>query len=160
MSSHNVKGGEVNYREFVTHLQSIDFKYEGSGAFRSAYRRGKVVVKVPLNGDGICDNRTEAAAWHKYKSRPTSKGYRLAPCRMLNNGCLMMVVVDRDVTYGVLHKEDWTYKIEGGQVGLYRGQIVAFDFALNIPERSDWEEQSGLKSEWFYRNGWNNSNYQ
>src|SRR5271167_1192860 len=93
--SDNGMGGEVDYYGFVKHLQSAGFQYEGQGTFRIVYRRGMVVIKVPRNGDGIVDNRTEAAAWHKYKSRPTPKGYRLAPCRMLANGCQMMVAVDR-----------------------------------------------------------------
>ena len=153
-------GGEVDYSEFIDHLLDLGFSRIGEGSFRSCYLRSKVVIKVPINGDGIMDNRTEAAAWHKYKSRPTPKGYMLAPCRMLPNGCLMMVTVDRYAGYEVLHQEEWSRKIEGGQVGLYRGRVLAFDFALNIPERAEWEDKWGIKSEWFYFHGWNNNEYQ
>lgn len=153
-------GGAVDYVSFIRHIESKGFVYLGQGSFRSVYQRGKMVIKVPRNKDGINDNRTEATAWHKYKSHPTTKGYRLAPCRMLPNGCQMMVVVDRYVVTDILHKEEWTHKIESGQVGMYRNQAVAYDFALNIVERAEWEERWDFKSEWFYANNWNNPEYQ
>lgn len=153
-------GGDVDYKDFIQHLNSIGFRYVNQGTFRQVYQRGKIVIKVPRNGDGINDNRTEATAWHKYKSQPTSKGYMLAPCRMLANGCQIMVTVDRYANADLLHKEEWTCKIEGSQVGMYRNKVVAYDFALNITEREEWEKKWARRSVWFYANGWNNSGYQ
>ena len=160
MSGNSDMGGDVDYVPFIRHIESLGFKFIGRGSFRQVYLRGKIVIKVPRNGDGINDNRTEAAAWHKYKSHPTPKGYMLAPCRMLANGCQMMVAVDRDAPSDVRYKDEWASKIESGQVGMYRERVVAYDFALNIPERAEWEHQWGVKSVWFYANGWNNGEYQ
>jgi hypothetical protein len=166
ISGNSEFGGDVDYSAFIRHIEPLGFKFEGQGTFRLAYKRGKVIIKVPRNIDGIYDNRIEAAAWHKYKSQPTPKGYLLAPCRMLANGCQMMVTVNltwffnQDVFSDILHKEDWTYRIEGGQVGMYREKVVAFDFALNIPERALWEREWGVRSTWFYDKGWNNSEFQ
>jgi hypothetical protein len=153
-------GGEVDYSNFIEYIQSLGFEYIGAGSFRRAYRRDKVVIKVPINGDGILDNKTEAAAWHKYKSRPTSKGYFLAPCRMLPNSCLMMVLVESCNYSSSVPETSWAERIEGHQIGMYRDKVVAFDFALNIPERATWEKEWGMYSEWFYANGWDNSEYQ
>jgi len=153
-------GGDVDYNSFIQHIQSAGFVRIGSGSFRSVYQRGKFVIKVPLNKDGILDNRTEATAWHKYKSQPTSKGYMLAPCRMLPNGCQIMVFVEREISNNIRHKDRWADKIEGRQVGIYRGHTVAYDFALNIVERKSWEEEWGERSVWFYSNGWDNQQYQ
>ena len=153
-------GGDVDYTTFIRHIESLGFLFIGQGCFRQVFKRGKIVIKVPRNVDGVYDNRTEAAAWHKYKSNPTSKGYRLAPCRMLPNGCQMMVAVNMHYDPDVLYHETWTHKIENSQVGMYRDKTVAYDYALNIVERSEWEKEWGIRSVWFYANGLNNADFQ
>jgi hypothetical protein len=143
-------GGDIGtmYREFESYIIALGFKYIDNGAFRNTFQRGKVVIKIPRNSDGINDNRVEAAAWRKYKNKPTDRGILLAPCRLLPNNCLMMATVDtrRDVD----EEPPWVNKIEGEQVGEYRGRVVAYDYALNMPERVQWEEEWGVSSEFFF----------
>ncbi len=148
-------GGEIGnkYDTFRSYLKSKGFEKIGNGSFRVTYRRGEIVIKVPRNVDGEIDNMVEAAGWRKYKSSPTDDGIPLAPCRLLVNGCLMMRKVD--MTYiDRSHKNfQWVEKIEGHQVGEYRGKLVAYDYALSLNEREEWEENWGVESQ-FYKNGW------
>ncbi len=139
------------YDAFRRHLESVGFHKVNYGSFRATYIRGKVVVKVPRNMDGEIDNRVEAAGWRKYKSNPTKDGILMAPCRLLPNGCLMMAAVEQ--CYVDPHEEgtkhSWVAHIEGWQVGKYRGKIVAYDYALDIPERRQWEKEWGVESDFF-----------
>lgn len=146
-------GGHIGskYESFKKHLESRGFTKVDNGSFRVVYRRNRVVIKVPRNGDGEIDNLVEARGWQKYKSEPTDDGIPLAPCRLLPNGCLMMVEVKMVIVDESKHK--WVNKIEGWQVGEYRGRMVAYDYALSLNERSDWEEEWGVCSD-YYNNGW------
>lgn len=144
-----LSGGDIGdkYEDFKKYLKTKGFSKVANGSFRVVYRRKNVVVKVPRNVDGEIDNMVEARAWQKYKSKPTDDNIPLAPCRLLPNGCLMMVSIDLvSLAYS---RPDWVSKIEGWQVGKYRGRLVAYDYALSINERSDWEKEWGVESEWF-----------
>jgi hypothetical protein len=135
------------YSEFRHYLVRHGFTKIGSGSFRSVYTRKKVVVKVPRNGDGEIDNRVEDRAWHKYKSQETSQGIFLAPCRLLPNGCLMMVRVD--VSYEGKIAPAWSAWIDGEQVGIRKDKWLSFDYALDIRERRQWEQEWGEISEYY-----------
>lgn len=147
-------GGSISQREFDAMCDSLKdrgFDYVGSGMFRAVYMRGGVVIKVPHNKDGYIDNRTEAAAWKKYRNKPTSFGVYVAPCRLLSDGCLMMVSVDSEnVDYGSLPA--WARQIDCSQVGMYKGNLVAYDFALDVMEREQWEKDWGTSSKFFHQN--------
>jgi hypothetical protein len=134
------------YEDFAIQLSNkLGFSEIDSGSFRVAYGRKSVVIKVPMNEDGEIDNRVEAAAWRKYKNNPTDRGLYLAPCRLLPNGCLMMVQVNFDYTPAEADERwsagHWSQKVESHQVGKYHGRIVAYDYALNVSERMAWEEE-------------------
>jgi hypothetical protein len=82
-----------------------------------------VVVKVPHDKDEYIDNRKEAAAWKKYRTKPTSFDVYVAPHCLLSDGCLMLVSVDSEnVDYGSLLA--WA--------AMYKGNLVAYDFALDV----------------------------
>lgn len=147
-------GGSVGnkYMPFRIHIADKGFTYVECGSFRATYIRKGAVIKVPRNADGEVDNRVEAAAWHKYKNKPTSEGLYLAPCRLLSNGCLLMMTVDLSQDYeqdvgGEIDTPNWVYEVEGYQVGMYHGKLVAYDYALDMPERIKWEEEWGVESE-------------
>jgi len=142
-------GGSLGdkYMSFRIYIIDRGFKYIDSGSFRATYIRNGVVIKVPRNFDGEVDNMVEAAAWHKYKNNPTSQGIYLAPCRLLSNGCLMMMTVDLSQDYEFSIYTKWIDDVEGYQVGIYRSRLVAYDYALDIPERIKWEEEWGVSSE-------------
>jgi hypothetical protein len=138
------------YDQFRMHLLSRGFNNVGAGSFRSCFARGKIVIKVPENYDGIVDNKVEAAAYRKYKNGPTSLGIMMAPCRLLSNGCLMMAYVHPCKMNPYDDHPQWVKKVEGWQCGYYKGKIVAYDFALSIEERFDWEKEWGTHSEYFH----------
>lgn len=139
---------------FQAHLESKGFDRIGAGSFRRVYRRGNVVVKVPKSHDGMCDNLIEAQAWRTLRNRPSSSGVICAPCRILPNNCLMMVVVegyavfDEDGLYKV-DKPLWVQTLDQEQAGLYKGRWVAYDYAINLVERHAWERALDIESEFF-----------
>lgn len=145
---------EDSMDEFQSHLETKGFYRIGAGSFRRVYRRKNVVVKVPKSHDGMCDNLIEAQAWKTLRNRPSSSGVICAPCRILPNGCLMMVVVDHaevcaeDGTYKV-EKPEWVETLDQEQAGLYKGQWVAYDYAINLVERHAWERALNIESEFF-----------
>ncbi len=148
------------YERFVFDIESKGFKYVACGSFRSAYIRNNLVIKVPNNEDGIIDNKIEARAWRKYKNKPANKGIMLAPCRLLPNGCLIMKKVNTKIpslVYNEMARLDspirWAYDIDGNQVGMYRDKLVAYDYAMDISEREEWEDEMGLYSH-CYRGNW------
>jgi hypothetical protein len=142
-----------HYEAFVRRLKSIGFHYVDSGSFRHVYCRRNIVIKIPKNYNGEIDNIMEAKAYRKYKNRPTNLGLYLAPCRMLPDNCLMMVKVNTPMLkdkYPVWANYD---TIDRRQVGRYRNRIVAFDFALNLSERLEWEKSNGFTGS-FFQNEW------
>ncbi len=134
------------YKDFSNHLENIGYHNRSIGSFRRAYIRHNNVIKVPHNLDGIIDNIMEAKAWGKYHNNPTSLGIYLAPCRLLPNYCLSMVKVA--IWEGC--SKDWADQIDGRQVGKYKDRVVAFDYALDLEERYDWEQNNLIKSDFFF----------
>lgn len=137
------------FRSFVEQLESKGFYYLGSGSFRKTWARKNVVVKIPSNLDGVVDNRVEASVWRRYRNQPNSFGYHFAPCRLLPNGCLMMVKVEwRDMRDE--DRAEWIRFIDSNQVGKYKGRVVAYDYALDVPERIQLEKDWGIESVFFH----------
>lgn len=154
-------GGPVDGRfdKFIADLQNAGFQYLGTGSFRTVYARGNVVIKIPIVNDGFIDNLIEHTAYHHYFSRPTRQRIRLAPCRLLRNGCLMMrKVVWEEHHYHNTRMPKWVDLIDGSQVGPYKGKIVAYDYALDLIERFKWEKELGIKSKWFHSSEWRHRN--
>jgi len=118
-------------RKFEALLKERGFKCIGGGAFRDGFRRGGVVIKIPANEMGFQDNITEAYAYRAFRNGADPRTQAIfAPCRLLHNGCLMMVYVDR-VTYGPgLPK--WVDYIDAQQCGMYKGRLVAYDSGSDI----------------------------
>ena len=142
------------YMGFRDDLQTKGFRFLGSGSFRAALIRRGIVIKVPINHDGLLDNIMEARAYRQYKSRPTHTGIQLAPCRLLPNGCLMMVYVEPEWRSGTREEyygddADWVCQIDSEQVGMHAGRLVAYDYAIDLFERIEWEKELGLKTSWF-----------
>lgn len=137
------------YAEFEAYLESKGFSLIGSGLFRRTFVRKKIVVKIPRRMDGLLDNQSEALTWHKYRERQTSSGIYVAPCRLLSNGCLMMVKVDSSQRFA----EEWTRLLDGRQAGKYKDRIVAYDFGLDVDERAQLEKNWGL-NQTYYQEVW------
>lgn len=139
-------------QDVVDKLQAAGFEFVGEGMFRAVYMRKGIVVKVPHNKDGYIDNRTEAHAWRIYRDKATSLGIFLAPCRLLSNGCLMMVTVDTGDKRAYEDLPDWALKVDCSQVGIYKERLVAYDYALELVERAEWEKEWGTTSRFFHCN--------
>lgn len=137
------------YHNFIAQIVALGFEYLSEGSFRTVYRRKAMVIKIPYTTDGINDNRVEAAAWRRYRGHPTSRDIRLAPCRLLPNLCLMMVAVNTNISQVSCPR--WVSRVDSEQVGIYKGEVVAYDYACDIVERRKWEEQwyGSLQSEWY-----------
>jgi hypothetical protein len=138
------------FEKFTTYIGSIGFRYLNQGSFRQVYERGSVVIKIPLNRNGLIDNNAEAKAYQKYKNSPTSKGVYLMPCRLLPNGCLMM----RRIEDGSYQQPDWSKFVDGHQLARYKGRIVAYDYALDLVDRFEWEKEWGIKTSFFSSQRW------
>jgi hypothetical protein len=127
------------YNEVRNDLIKRGFKGLGNGSSRYGYQRGKVVVKVPHNEGGYYDNIMEAYAYHTYRKAPDDIGRVFAPCRLLPNGCLMMVFVERKERYEM---PDWTHFIDQAQCGTFKDRIVVYDSAYNLYYHGDIRKNS------------------
>lgn len=138
------------YEKFAAYLGTIGFNYLNQGSFRQVYERGSVVIKIPLNRNGMYDNMAEARAYRKYRNRPTRRGVYLMPCRLLPNGCLMM----RKFEDGEYKRPDWSKFVDGHQLARYKGRVVAYDYALDLVDRFQWEKEWGIKTSFFNSEKW------
>ncbi|HEY5268165.1 MAG TPA: hypothetical protein VII94_03445 [Candidatus Saccharimonadales bacterium] len=132
------------YGKIKKELQSVKFEEIGEGCSRIGYRRGNVVVKVPINTYGIKYSIAEAFGYRKFRNNPDSKERIYAPCRLLPSGCLMMVYVNGECYNGLPR---WALNIDGAQAGTYKGRIVAYDMSHdtvdNVLEDSKlWDNKS------------------
>lgn len=134
------------YKEFVAHIKKAGFTYVNSGSFRSVFERGDVVIKVPNTTDGFNDNQAEHKAYHTYFNGPTRDGIRMAPCRILPNGALMMKRLKWGKPYAVPR---WANQLDGKQVGPYKERVVSYDFGPDLSERVEWEKSWAIKSKFF-----------
>ena len=124
-------------QDFEGFLQTSGFHYLNSGSFRDVYSRKGIVVKVPSSPEGLRHNIFEAYIYRKFRNTPTTRGALFAPCRLLGNGCLMMVTVEF-YPEGE-RKPDWSNWIDHEQVGFYKGRWVAYDFSIDIGESLEVE---------------------
>jgi hypothetical protein len=135
------------YERYRMELSEKGFVRLGQGASRTAYIRGKIVIKTPHNQGGYVDNIMEAYAYRTWRNKADNRGRIFAPCRLLPNGCLMMVHVKR---MDRLDMPDWTHSIDGAQCGKYKDRFVVYDsgydlyYTDDVRERSiDWAGVSG-----------------
>ena len=143
------------YIDFTQSILAAGFERKGRGSFRRAFKRNNSIIKIPLNADGVADNLMEAKAYRFYKNKPTSLGIHLAPCRLLPNYALLMPYTAHLNFDEHNNMPEWVEMVEGYQVGMHRGRVVAYDFALDLEERYAWEKESLLKSDYF-QNHWKN----
>ena len=91
---------------------------------------------------GLVDNIAEAYAYNKYRKSPDVNGIVYAPCRLLRNGCLMMVYVEYS------HEPDmpkWIGYIDGCQCGRFNGRAVVYDSGTDLHrERADALRWAGM----------------
>ena len=119
------------YDAFEKYLVAKGFRYIGSGCFRNAFQRGKVVVKIPRSLCGLEDNIGEAYAYNRFRKEPDARGRYYAPCRLLCNGCLMMVYVEPG-TWDRETRPEWVRYVDSYQCGYFRNRVVAYDSGCDI----------------------------
>ena len=119
----------ISFEDYEQTIKDNGAIFLGEGASRKGYKYKKSVIKIPHNEWGFQDNIIEAYAYNLYGRKPDENGYIFAPCKLLNNGCLLMVLVDRRP-----YKElpSWANYIDGGQCGIYNGRWVVYDSACDI----------------------------
>jgi hypothetical protein len=118
----------------------------GAGASRKAFHKTSAgsVIKVPYNSVGLDDNVIEAYCYKKYRSDPDPElGIIFAPCRLISNGCLLMVFVDRAPRESL---PDWANEIDGSQAGYFKDKIVAYDSSYDM--RMDVPEELVAAKKW------------
>lgn len=155
ITNHNpnaTKGGALaeTYRPFINLITNCGFVNIHTGSFRIGYQRRNTFIKVPKNGDGIIDNVVEAIAWRKYRNNPTNRHIYLAPCRLLNNFCLMMPAVQTKCE----ERPPWFCNLIDNQAGLYHNRYVTYDYALELTERPEIERKLGVHSDFFNSDLW------
>ncbi len=94
------------------------------GSTRAVFRAGQYVYKVPLSEYGVIDNEHEAAFEDEC----------YAPCRVEHDADGFPILVMECVLYSSWSKiHDWTWSIDGGQVGYSKvsGRLVAYDYGIS-----------------------------
>lgn len=110
------------YRDFLAYLERVGFEYMGHGTTRFVFKRGNYYVKVAFTDAGDHSNFRESKYWHQDRWR---REIKIAPCRLLSNGALLMVKVE--MVDDIYDRCPWASYVDCGQVGLYKGQFVAYD---------------------------------
>lgn len=127
ISEENVRINNLSYK-ISNYLKSNNWKYISEGRHRKVYKRGGVVLKIPANLSGFEANIREREI---YLSRRNEGIF--APCRLLPNGCLMMVALNNTRGCCDYDKNDpsWAQELmDGPQIGFDRnGKLVAYDYA-------------------------------
>lgn len=97
----------------------------GWGRHRRVLKRGNVVIKIPMNLDGVAANLMERKIFLERRYDGI-----FAPCRMIGDGCLMMRAVDDIYSKEHLHP-DWVNNlVDGAQVGIDRnGRVMVYDYS-------------------------------
>ena len=125
----------VGYDMFRDQILSLISRYKrekwiGWGRHRAVFRRGNIVVKVPLSEYGVADNEREARYYRmeqEYYNIKYCKENHLARCFMFNQICLVMEYVKpAPELWGI---ESWTSAVDCGQIGHNKiGKLVAYDY--------------------------------
>lgn len=119
------------YDSFEQYLLAHGFRYIDSGCFRNVFQRGKVVIKIPQSYCGFEDNIGEAYAYNRYRKEADARGNYYAPCRLLSNGCLMMVYVER-ASWDPGNRPEWVDNIDSFQCGYFHDRVVCYDSGCDI----------------------------
>lgn len=88
-----------------------------------------IVLKVNYGGYAPLSNRAEADLWKGTAGHSSRK--RLAPCRLLKNGVLVMRLVE-PARPPDTKTADWACYVDGGQGGYYRGRWVLYDYGHEL----------------------------
>lgn len=111
----------------------------GEGKHRRVFktRSNKFVIKFPMNSNGLKANQYEADNYKLYRSEPNEIGIVYAPCRLIKQSALLMMVMEYEFGFdeGLLFANKvnvnipkWAYSIDCHQVGMISsGKIVAYD---------------------------------
>jgi len=111
--------------------------FVGEGRHRRVFRRNNVVIKIPLNEEGIDANRREA---YIYTCRDSS-GYsycKYAKCRLIKDTDILMMEWAHYPREGITDERgyipykdmpDWAWRVDLFQVGYNRkGKAVTYDY--------------------------------
>lgn len=102
---------------------------------------GKIVVKIPTCLDGFTDNDWEGSISNLDDDPEEIRYARTRLCYYKDVPIVFMEYVEfieyvefatsREIKMTLGHEPDWTYSVDGGQVGFNsKGKLVAFDYGI------------------------------
>lgn len=115
------------YAALMAAANGREIEYLGHGSCRAVYRvKGRnLVLKVQYGSYAPDANKAEATLWSICAKHPEARK-RLAPCRLLDNGVLVMRAVEKR------HGPQWSWSVDGGQGGLYKDRWVLYDYGHEL----------------------------
>ncbi len=126
-----------------------DLEPLGHGSCRAVFRvvGRDLVLKVQFGSYAPRANEAEATLWRVLAKEPARK--RIAPCRMLKSGVLVMRLTVWDPSNPT---PEWAWPVDGGQGGMYRGRWVLYDYGHEM-FRPDGGDEPGHErfrdKDWF-----------
>jgi hypothetical protein len=132
---------KAKYPESYAALKAVagdhKLEYLGQGCSRAVYRvvGRNLVLKVLVGDYAQMSNLAERDLWRGLAGH--SARARLAPCRMLNDMVLAMVLVgDRGIC------PEWARPVDCGQGGEYHGRWVLYDYGHELYRYPDGLDSS------------------
>lgn len=109
---------------------SDDWKFVGEGRCRKAYKRRGLVLKIPFCNEGVKANKDEYYLYRNFKDR------NYAPCRLVEDNCLIMLAVDPiddcdPCQQGLIPQWAWNL-LDGPQIGFRNSKLLVYDYADEI----------------------------
>lgn len=118
----------------------------GFGSNRAVYKvaNRNIVFKVHYGEYAPESNQAEADLWKKLAGHPARK--RIAPCRMVGKGVLVMRYVETGWP-----TPRWAYNVDGGQGGMYKGRWVLYDYGHELYRdcSPDFEAFQRRNKDWY-----------
>ncbi len=129
------------YAALLEAANGREIEFLGYGSNRCTYRvvGRNIVLKVNYGGYAPLSNRAEADLWKGTAGHSSRK--RLAPCRLLKNGVLVMRLVRP--ARPPEKAERWAYAVDGGQGGYYKGRWVLYDYGHELYRHPDDDISTG-----------------
>ncbi len=141
-------GHSKHFRDIRWELERRGNRFLGAGSYRATYesKNKRWVYKVPLEASGYQDNYFESLAWKERKNLYSGSvwiGERVARCRMLPNGVLVMERMKHAGSHGY---ESWQadQTLQGTAMNEALGQIdgcqggIARDGSFRLYDYTHW----------------------
>ena len=111
-----------------------------AGRNRFVWLHKYCVIKFPINEYGLMDNANEYQIYKLYKNGDLNNDCHYAKCRLVYFLDIPVIIMEKvNISFKLVknyistikneYGSDWTYCIDGGQVGINSsGKLVAYDY--------------------------------